>query len=61
MKKEEKEQLEGEKRKEATLLGELGVSLLMSNRYLYMRNTDCPKPQFLGLRKDAGNLVQLSL
>jgi hypothetical protein len=25
------------------VLGELGVSLLMSNWYLYMRNTDCPK------------------
>ncbi len=26
-----------------TLLGELGVSLLMLNRYLYICNTDCPK------------------
>ncbi len=28
---------------DTNVLGELGVSLQLLNRYLYMRNTDCPK------------------
>ncbi len=39
----------------------LGVSLLMLNWYLYVRKLTAQKPQFLGLRKNAGNLVRLSL